>query len=194
VNLEDAPGSTPLDADEVEGLIPKHISTQQELNAWEQDNILRGENWAFSRSRSDLLTEPFVRRLHEKMFDETWSWAGEYRKSNNNIGAPWYTIPERVPYTCDTVAFWVNEKEFPLDEISVRLHHMLVVVHPFSNGNGRHTRLMADLLLRKEGQPIFSWGGGALTNESGLRKTYIHALKAADAGDIQPLLKFARMD
>jgi Fic-DOC domain mobile mystery protein B len=185
-------GSTPLNADEAEGLLQQHITTQGELNAWEQHNILKAQEWAFARNRSNLLTEPFVRRLHKAMFDETWEWAGEYRKSDKNIGVSWYNIPERVSYTCETVSFWVAEKTFSVDETAIRLHHMLVSVHPFPNGNGRHSRLMADLLLKKEDQPLFTWGGSYLGYETEFRKRYIDALRNADAGTIEPLLDFAR--
>jgi Fic-DOC domain mobile mystery protein B len=194
LELQYPPGSTPLDPDEREGLIPGHIETQGELNAWEADNILRGDEWAFRKKRSDLLTDSFVRQLHQRMFDDTWTWAGTYRKSGKNIGALPYEIPVRVRNALEDTSYSVEHQTFPLDIIAVRLHHRLVAVHPFRNGNGRHTRMMADLLMSNHEKSRFSWGGGDLVETGQLRSQYIGALKAADDGDIEPLLQFARSD
>jgi Fic-DOC domain mobile mystery protein B len=185
-------GSTPIDPDEAEGLIPTHLSIQAELNAWEQANILKAQDWVFSRKRQDTLTEAFVRRLHKEMFDETWMWAGQYRRSDKTLGVAWYRIPENVLETLQTSAFWLENKTFPLDRIAAELHHKLAKVHPFPNGNGRHTRLMADLLLKNLDQPLFTWGGGDLSTGSKSREAYIAALREADRGNIEPLIAFAR--
>jgi Fic-DOC domain mobile mystery protein B len=92
----------------------------------------------------------------------------------------------------DDVKYWVEHRTFASDEIAVRLHHRLVEIHPFPNGNGRHARLMADLLIQRLGGQPFSWGSGSLKTVSELRKRYVEALKMADNHDIQPLIQFAR--
>ena len=194
LELEYPPESTPLDPDETEGLIPDHIETQGQLNAWEAGNILKAEDWAFRKKRPELLTDSFVRRLHRRMFDDTWTWAGIYRKSGKNIGALPDEISVGVRSALDDTSYWVEHETFPVDIIAIRLHHRLVAVHPFPNGNGRHTRLMADLLMWNHAQPSFSWGRGDLVEAGQLRSQYIAALQAADAGNIEPLLQFARSD
>jgi fido (protein-threonine AMPylation protein) len=74
-----------------------------------------------------------------------------------------------------------------------------VKIHPFRNGNGRHARMAADLLVTELGASRFSWGGeGYLTAPTDTRKTYLAALRHADVGHVwdqeryAPLLRFAR--
>ena len=184
--------ATPLTEEEAEGLLPSHITTHGELNEWEQHNILRGEEWAFTRRRKTIFTDAFVRRVHQNMFDETWSWAGEYRKTDKNLGVPWYTIRDAIGDACNTAKYWVENAVFGWDETAVRLHHRLVAIHPFPNGNGRHARLFADIFLYGHELPRLTWGNSDLTNENDVRKEYITALRSADAGDFAPLIAFAR--
>ena len=92
----------------------------------------------------------------------------------------------------DDTNAWIEHQAYPPDEIAVRLHHRLVQVHPFSNGNGRHARLMADLLVMRLGRERFSWGSAGLHDAGVVRRRYIEALKAADNHDVNPLLLFAR--
>lgn len=191
--LQHVPGSTPLDPDETEGLIPEHITTHDQLNDWEAANILKGKNWALSNKRRNLLTEGFLRDLHRQMFNDTWKWAGTYRKTEKSIGIAPEKVSISVREIMDNVAYMLQHKVVGLDEIAVRLHHGLVQTHPFPNGNGRVTRLIADLLQWTNHRPTFTWGGGvSLVASSGARDRYIPALKAADQGDIMPLLAFAK--
>jgi Fic-DOC domain mobile mystery protein B len=185
------PGATPLDADERASLMPGHIATQGELNEWEQLNILHGEGWARSQRR-EILDEQFLRRLHREMFGETWRWAGRFRTSDKNIGVDWLRIGVEVKNLLDDIRFQVELGTMPPDEIAVRFHHRLVAIHPFPNGNGRHARLMADLLAERLGRPRFTWGGANLIDANATRQRYIAALRAADGRDIAPLLAFAR--
>ncbi|HQS57755.1 MAG: cell filamentation protein Fic [Gallionellales bacterium 35-53-114] len=185
------PGATPLDADELASLIPKHITTQGELNEWEQLNIEQGEAWA-RRQRKDILNEAFVRQLHQKMFGETWSWAGSFRKSNKNIGVDWQQVSVKLRDLLSDTQYQIDHAIYPPEEIVVRFHHRLVLIHPFPNGNGRHARLMADLLIQKLGQARFTWGSQSHTALTETRTRYIAALRAADGGDIQALLAFVR--
>ncbi len=191
VEFDYPPGATPLDADELASLIPGHITTQGELNEWEQLNIAQGENWA-RKQRKEILNEAFLRQLHRQMFGETWKWAGGFRKSDKNIGVDWLTIGVELKKLLDDAHYQVAHASYPPDEIAVRFHHRLVAMHPFPNGNGRHARLMADLLAERLGQPRFTWGCRSLIDASETRQGYIAALQAADARDIAPLLAFAR--
>lgn len=191
VNLDYLPGATPLDADDLASLIARHITTQGELNEWEQLNILQGEIWA-RKQRKDTLDEAFVRQLHRHMFGETWRWAGEFRKSDKNICDDWLKIGVELRQLLDDIRYQIDNATYPPDETAVRLHHRLVAIHPFPNGNGRHARLMADLLVERLGQPRFTWGSRSPVNTTETRRRYIAALQAADARDYAPLIAFAR--
>jgi len=189
-----APGATPLDPDEAAGLVLTHITTQGDLNAWEQANILQGDRWARRQKKRDLLDEGFVRELHKKMFDQTWQWAGTFRKSNKNIGVDWPQISMKLRDLLDNTRYQIEHQVFDPDEIVVRFHHQLVWIHAFPNGNGRHARLMADILTMRLGLPRMTWGGGtvALTSVGAVRETYLTALRAADRGQLENLIEFAR--
>ena len=186
------PGATPLDPDEAAGLIPAHITTQEQLNEWELANILEGERWAFSRKRKDLLSIRYIRLLHRRMFANTWRWAGAFRKTEKNIGVDPAQIASGLKKLCDDLVYQVQHGSYPIDEIAARFHHRLTWIHPFSNGNGRFSRTMADLLLVQNGAERFMWGSGNLVAESDVRKRYIQALRAADRRDYAPLLEFVR--
>ena len=186
-----AAGATPVDPDEAAGLVPKHITTQAELNAWEEANIVSGEVWALRR-KSELLDEGFLRALHLKMFDQTWRWAGKFRSSNKNIGVDSHQIAVRLRDLLDNTKYQIDHQAFGADEQAVRFHHQLVWIHPFPNGNGRHARMMADLLITRLGGQLFSWGQSSLTAENDNRARYLAALRAADLGSYDDLISFAR--
>jgi len=191
-NPED--GATPLSAEEQDDLIPD-LSTREELNEWERQNIVEAYAWAFERRnlhRNDPLTEPYVRELHHRMFDQTWKWAGVYRSTEKNIGIAHYQVRESLAALLGDVRYWLDHQTFPPDEVAVRFHHRLVWIHPFANGNGRHARIMADILVQRQLRPAFTWGGVSTVHPGELRSRYIQALRAADASDLRPILKFAR--
>ncbi len=186
--------ATPLTPAEREGLRQSWITNRHDLNEAEQENIVNGAAWA-RRSRSktaDILDDQFVRTLHKQMFGDVWKWAGTYRQSERNIGIQPSLVPAETAAALDDVRYWVKHQTYPPDEIAVRLHHRLVAIHPFPNGNGRHARMMADLLIQHLGREPFSWGSGSLADVGELRKKYIAALKEADGHNIVPLLTFAR--
>ena len=168
-----AEGATPLLPDDLRGLKLASVITQADLNAAEEANILAGMNWSRRTRRTDLLSRAFILELHKRMFRDVWLWAGTWRTRQTNIGVEANAVPSRVEALLRDVAFWLEAKTYDTDEIAVRLHHQLVYIHPFPNGNGRHTRLMADLLLQRQGQAPMSWGRGDLSSPSETRKTYI---------------------
>ena len=182
--------STPLTPEEREGLKPKWITLRRELNEFETRNILDAEMWLTTHKQRDVLNDTFLMKLHKRMFGQVWKWAGEYRNTERNIGVAPYQIPVKLKGLFDDVKFWLENQTFPNLEIAVRLHHRLVLIHPFPNGNGRISRLMADLLMQQLGEPRLYWGDGNLTDITELRKKYIDALHAADAGDYSGLIKF----
>jgi Fic-DOC domain mobile mystery protein B len=189
-------GTTSIEAGEIKDLIPDYISIMSELNQVEQSNIADAFIWADQQPLDELLTGTFVFKLHEKMFNQVWRWAGQTRKSNKNIGVMKEHIMNDLAQLLGDVQFWLQKNIFSTDEIAVRFHHRLVQIHVFPNGNGRHARLMTDLLLKKYGEPKFSWGANtaqaSIDIESVTRAEYIAALKSADNGDYGPLIKFVR--
>ena len=193
----DPGGVTPLDPDEAEGLLHAHVLTRGELDELEEANIQLGLEWAQRRAvmtkrPADVLTEDFLYELHERMFGEVWAWAGKVRRTDKNIGVDKFEIRPEVRKLVEDARLWRENGTFPPDEMAVRFHHRLVAIHPFPNGNGRHARMMADLLVQQAGRPPFSWGGGRLASTSELRARYIQALREADRGDLGALLEFAR--
>jgi Fic-DOC domain mobile mystery protein B len=186
-------GATPLDADERDGLRLSHVSTRAELDRWEQENILQAEEWVWTARGRDPLDEAFILLLHKRMFGEIWKWAGTFRTSEKNLGVPPWQIGAELRNMCDNGRAWLASDGFPPDEIAARLHHKLVWIHPFANGNGRHARLWTDFLLaRVLKRPRFTWGGADLARVGTARERYLAALRAADARDFRPLMEFVR--
>lgn len=189
---EDDHANTPLKPAEGEGLIPTYITTRAELNEAEQENIGEADQWAFSRRRGDVLDVGFLLNLHRRMLGRVWRWAGAFRKTERNIGIAPHLIEVQLHQLLGDVRYWVEHEAYPADEIAVRFHHRLVAIHPFPNGNGRHARLAADLLVTRLGRPQFTWGSRNLVEPAETRRDYVRALQAADRDDIGPLLAFAR--
>lgn len=195
----DPEGATPLTDEELEGLIPEHVTTRAELNGVESENLVDALSWGRSLARrsdpAELLDPGFLVRLHRQMFSDVWRWAGTQRRRETNIGVDPVLIAERVKVVLDDAGYWHEHATFPADEIAVRVHHRLVAVHPFPNGNGRCTRLIADLYLLATGDATLSWGGeGDLGEPGDVRAAYLESLRAADREDYDPLLRFARAE
>ncbi len=189
-------GATELSPDELNGLIPNYISTRRYLNEFEKLNILHAMIWLSKTKHkyNDILTIDFCIKLHTKMFDKTWSWAGKFRNREINIGnIPPEQVGMRMKNALDDAKYWIENKIYPIDEICLRVHRVLVWIHPFPNGNGRHTRIICDELRRSFAQKAFTWGRSTdnLVNANEIRKNYIDALRQADKGDFGSLMNFA---
>jgi Fic-DOC domain mobile mystery protein B len=198
LNHKLADGNTPIRPEDVEHLIPK-ISTMGELNEYETLNILDAQKWAFNArvmSSMNPLEEHYVRLLHKKMFDQVWKWAGAYRLHELSIGCDPFELTQRIPQLLGNTTYWLDHNTFPVDECLIRFHHQLVSrIHAFNNGNGRHARMMTDVVAVKRGRPDFTWGAGTnLAAEDVGRATYLAALRALDENEnnVRPLLDFAR--
>lgn len=193
--LEYHDGQTPLEEEEKEGLRIPTIAIRSELDEFEQQNIEQAVQWSLGRSfKPDIIfTEDFMRMVHKRMFGDVWAWAGEYRKTHKNIGVDPWQIPIELRYLLDDTRYWHKNKIFLPDEIALRFKHRLVSIHCFPNGNGRHSRLMADIIIEKiYNLPVFSWGAVRYSGISDARSAYLKAIKAADLGDYSMLLVFAR--
>ena len=141
----------------------------------------------------EILSEKFIQEVHKRMFGEVWKWAGKFRKSNKNIGVDKIQIPTELRKLFADCSYWIDHKVFEPDEIAIRFKHRLVQIHLFPNGNGRHSRLCADILISQGlKKPIFTWGSKNLSKRGELRKKYLEAIYAADSGDYELLIKFAR--
>ena len=184
-------GQTPLTPEELEGLVPSHITLRGELNEAEQINIVEAQSWGYKRNRS-VLNLKFLNDLHKRMFGRVWTWAGQYRKTGKNIGVEAYMIQIALKELVDDVTYWLEHSTYEADEIAARFHHRLVFIHPYPNGNGRHARMTADLLLKSMGQAPFTWGNDNPADPGKTRSEYITALRAADRHDYGPLFAFVR--
>lgn len=185
--------ATSLEPEEIKGLKLSHITSRSQLDFWEAQNILEAQIWAKGLRHRDFFTPKFLCTVHQKMFSDVWRWAGKYRRTEKNLGVLPHLIETEVYALCEDVKAWQEYNAYGADEFAARFHHRLVAIHPFSNGNGRHSRFIADLILEKLFEcPPFSWGGNNLTDATETRQAYIQALKAADEHDYSLLLSFAR--
>ncbi len=186
--------STPLTPEEKDGLKLKWITLRSELNEAEARNIAQAQVWLMSNKNKDIYSDVFLRNLHKKMFGDVWKWAGKYRETERNIGVAPYQIPIKLMQLFEDAKYWIANKTFSNHEIAVRLHHKLVQIHPFPNGNGRLSRLMADLAsIQLDGKPLY-WGDKNLVNVSDIRCRYIESLRKADAGNYSALLEFTEKE
>ena len=188
-------GQTPIDEDEKLGLKIKSISAIAELDEFEQQNIEEAVSWAYGRifKPEQVLEVDFIQNIHRRMFKNVWKWAGKFRTSDKNIGVPFYQIRQQLQTLNDDCRYWIEYQTYLPDEIAIRFKHRMVSIHLFPNGNGRHSRLMADiLLLALDNNQAFSWGGKSLRRGED-RTVYLAALRKADSGDIGPLLAFSKL-
>lgn len=195
LELEEPACATPLTPNELLGLKAKHIATRGELNELEGENIIQGLTWLDRRPKSyDLFTDAAMRTIHKRLFGEVWDWAGVYRLTEKNIGVPFWRISTELRTCLDDARYWRDNNSFDPHEATARLHHRLVWIHPFANGNGRWARIMADAYLAQIDRNIFlDWsGGGTLNSDSTHRAAYIAALRAADQHDFVPLVAFVK--
>jgi len=190
-------GATPIAEDDLADLIPDFVATRADLNLVEYENIAKALPWARLYAERGgpkrILDYSFVFELHRRMFEDVWRWAGTARRRVTNIGVEPSQISSQTKHALDDAIWWHEHDTFTIDERSARIHRRLVAVHPFRNGNGRCTRLVADLYLVSIAQPAFTWGaGGRLDEGRDARRLYLDALSSADNDDYEPLVRFAR--
>lgn len=188
-------GQTPLDEDEKEGLLSNSVTTRWELDQLEQLNIEKAIHWTIHRKFGEdlILSEEFIKKLHKRMLGDVWRWAGTFRRSDKNLGVEWTRIGVELKMLLDDTKYWIRHKTYDPDEIAIRFKHKLVKIHCFPNGNGRHSRLMADILIEKVfKREVFSWNRSNMVRPDHIRREYIKAIQQADQGVIGPLLQFAR--
>jgi len=196
LDLEYNYGQTPLDEDEKKGLLIESVTSRGELDELEQLNIEKAIEWTIHSkvNKEKILTEEFIKSLHKRMLGEVWSWAGKFRKSEKNIGVDWTKIGIELRKLIDDTNYWIDNSTYDPDEIAIRFKHRLVKIHCFPNGNGRHSRIMADIIIESIFErEVFSWKYSNMVKPNETRREYISAIREADNGNIKPLLKFARI-
>lgn len=197
IDFTPLPGQTPVDEDERVDLKIKTISTRQELDEFEQNNIEKAVQWSlmYKFSAKRIFSETFFKQLHKQMFGDVWKWAGTFRKTNKNIGVDKSMIPTQLKNLIDDAKYWLEHQTFEGDEVALRLKHRVVSIHLFPNGNGRHSRLIADIIVSHVfARPVFTWGRSLQLKEPGsARVAYLQALREADSGNYAPLTEFARL-
>jgi Fic-DOC domain mobile mystery protein B len=186
----DDDANTPISPEERDQLIPSYVTLRSELNEAEAANIQNALAWL--RRKRDFTSDAVLRETHRRMFNKVWRWAGSYRNTSRNIGVPAHQIATDILAAAADARFWLDNRTFSPDEIAIRYSHKLVSIHPFPNGNGRFSRMIADRMVIQMGQPAFSWGRTSLVTPSKTRQDYVSALRAADNFDINPLIVFAR--
>jgi len=189
-------GQTPLDEDEKDGLLIPTITTRGELDEFEQLNIEKAIEWSIKNKFKieNILTEDFIKNLHRRMLSDVWQWAGEFRRSDKNIGVDKYKIGIELRNLIDDCKYWVEQGAYPPDEIAIRFSHRVVQIHLFPNGNGRHSRLIGDIIVNDGFErPVFTWGRSDLLHKGEARTIYLSALREADQGNYRKLIKFARI-
>lgn len=188
-------GQTPLSEEEKVGLLIKSITTRGELDELEQLNIEKAVEWTLENkfSKEKILSEKFIKLVHKKMLGNVWEWAGKFRRSEKNIGVEWIRIGVELKMLLDETKYWIENNTYSSDEIAIRFKYRLVNIHCFPNGNGRHSRLIADIIIESVfGKKVFTWNNSNLVKPDNVRKEYINSIRQADNGSIEPLLEFAR--
>jgi Fic-DOC domain mobile mystery protein B len=195
LTIEYIDGQTPLDEQEKDGLRIASITTREELDEFEQLNIEKAIQWTFGKKlkTEQLFSEKFIKDLHKRMYGEVWKWAGTFRTSEKNLGVKNYQIAIELKQLLDDAVFWKENNTYKSEELAIRFKHRLVSIHCFANGNGRHSRLMADLIMEKlYNSKFFSWGSGNLVKANETRSNYIQAVRKADNNEIEHLIFFAK--
>ncbi len=180
------PGETPID--DVSGLLLPEVVTRRQLNQVEAENIAA----AAAKYLVGRLTEkeaPFtfdwLFELHREMFGKVWKWAGKARNHDLNFGCAFYDVEAQVLELVQTIPYWGNGDRYPLIEDAALLHYRAVKIHPFVNGNGRWSRMLSNIWLRKHGAKPVMRPEPEIGVVSPIRSAYIDAIQAADKGDFQ---------
>jgi Fic-DOC domain mobile mystery protein B len=193
--IENDLGGTLLSEEEKDGLLISGITSRQQLDEHEQLNIEEAVQWILTQSfnQEEIINEYFIINLHTRMYGNVWSWAGEFRMTNKNLGVDWSQIRIELKKLLADATYWIQNNTYSPEEHAIRFKHKLVSIHCFPNGNGRHSRLMADIIIRNIfKQPEFTWGAADLVKGGDVRKIYISSLQKADKGNITDLVRFAR--
>lgn len=188
-------GQSHLDKEELEGLKLSGIKDWKEIIAHESKSISKTITWTEKNqfSTEKIFSELFIREIHKRMFGDVWSWAGKYRLSNKTMGVEKTLISKELKQLFNNIKFWIESESYDPDEITIRFIHRLMQIQCFPDGNARHAKLMADIVIEHVfNGDIFTWGE-SLNNPKLQREKFLDALKKADKGKMEDLIKFARL-
>jgi Fic-DOC domain mobile mystery protein B len=168
------------------------LYTMNEIYLYEAKNITKA-TLKYLSAVPDKKLAPFsydwFMILHKDMFGDVWEWAGKLRHVELSIGVKAYLVGTEIKKLVDDLTFWHEHKSFETIEIASRLHHRAVQIHPFLNGNGRWSRMLANIYLKQNGLQPTRWNENLLSKENRHRDNYIKALKIADSGDYSELIR-----
>ncbi len=184
--------ATPLDDISGLKLDTSKVYTIDEIYFYEAKNITKA-TLKYLSFVPDKKIAPFtfewLLQLHYEMFNDVWEWAGKLRKVELSIGVKAYLVSTELKKLVDDLEFWEENKSFSVVEIASRIHHRAVQIHPFLNGNGRWSRMLANIYLKQNGLQPTKWNENLLSQENIHRDDYIQALKSADLGDYRELIE-----
>lgn len=168
------------------------LTTKQEINEAEAVGVIRAETWLTRLDYPLDITPSFILDLHRTAFAHLYEWAGKWRTSTPNVGSflppPPVKIPQLIYEFVDDLRFRMTQIESANQEVLAELlafaHHKLVFIHPFTNGNGRSSRLLTNALA-------YNYGYDEVVlyqREAGdSRKKYLQAIKLGDDYDLSEL-------
>jgi Fic-DOC domain mobile mystery protein B len=186
-------GETPID--DASGLKPRGIRVRAQLNDVEARNI-RKAVMRYLVTRPSRRQAPFTLdwcyKLHREMFGDVWRWAGQKRTTELNIGVPAHRIDVELKTLMDDLIFWRAQGTMETIEQAARLHHRAAFIHPFLNGNGRWSRLLANIFLKQSAHGLTVWPEETVGNASIIREQYLAAVRSADGGNYEPLIALHR--
>ena len=196
-------GQTPLPHDELAALLPEVVvvlgepitrAAVYDLEQGLQDRVadeLMPAAIDGSLPLDALLNDYFVRDLHARLFGPVWNWAGRWRRTEVNIGVAPERIAVELRNALDAIAYrWDHTDDWTLRQLGIVVHAETVRIHPFVDGNGRTTRLLADLVFAAVQDPT------EVQYEWDLEKArYIELLRAYDQNrDVADLAAFVGVD
>lgn len=160
MSLSPGYGETPIDGDELDALLPAVREALGEpptkaavfdLEQQIQDEVAADSLTAVidgSLALDELMTDHFVRDLHHRSYGDVWLWGGRLRVRELNLGvAPEYIAVELRTALENLTERWNATSDFTPRQLGIAVHAETVRIHPFADGNGRSTRLLADLVF-----------------------------------------------
>lgn len=171
-----------------DGLTIKGKPLKDHLEAKDHYDALNYLFETIEHDRQQTVSELFIRTLHKLVVRETErNEAGSYRSVNVMITGSDHMPPDvhEVPMKMDELIRWTRSNQNKLHpiELAALIHHKLVYIHPFIDGNGRTARLTMNLILMHKGYPL----AVVLKND---RRKYYRVLTQADKDDYVPLVRF----
>jgi fido (protein-threonine AMPylation protein) len=184
------PGETPIDPSGLRSPYKKWVKTRRQLAQPEAENI-RKATLKYLTGKLTCRKAPFdvawMLRLHHEMLGDVWQWAGQTRRTGCQFGVDWQQIEMQLYGTVEDLEIW--QESMDLLEQSTNLHFRGVWIHPFQDGNGRWARLLANIWLRLNGEPIVEWPAEVSGIESRIRQEYLDCIRHAIDGEMGPLIK-----